>query len=258
MLAHAMMATFWTRVHSHERLMELDERELTSLVEQAADDALGTIPASRWATLPAVMMQAERLRLPGIALDWIEAIERPRSPFTVARIEASTTVELGGLTFRLKLDRIDTLSDGTAAIIDYKTGLVDSTQAWFAWRPRAPQLGVYMLALGLEPEPVPVRAIAYGRLKADEIQVIGFAADVTQWRALQDASKPRDPAGWSGIERFFQERIPAIAAEIRDGIATVTPRPPPNSPCRICGRQSLCRIDAVRRGAPDEERNGER
>jgi ATP-dependent helicase/nuclease subunit B len=246
-LAHAMMATFWREVRSHERLVELDEVALAARIEAAASEALATIPASRWATLPPVMREAEKLRLPGIACDWIEAIERPRNPFTVARVEESTTVELGGLVFRLKLDRIDTLADGTAAIVDYKTGLVDSTHAWFAWRPRAPQLGVYMLALANEPAPVPVRAMAYGRLKADEIAVVGFAADLAQWGALQDAAKQREPAGWQGIERFFHERLPAIAGEIRDGLASVTPRAPPNSPCRICCRQSLCRIDAVRR-----------
>jgi RecB family exonuclease len=245
MLAHAMMASFWAEVRSQARLVELDATELAARIEAAANEALRTIPESRWATLPPVILEGEKMRLPGIAFDWIEMIERPRGEFTVDRVEETASVELGGLSFRLKLDRIDTLADGSAAIIDYKTGLVDSTQAWFAFRPRAPQLGVYMLALRNGPSPIPVRAIAYGRLKADEIAVVGFAADATQWRALQDADKQRDPPGWSGIEQFFSQRLPEIAAEIRDGVASVTPRPHPNSPCRICARQSLCRIDAA-------------
>ena len=114
-----------------------------------------------------------------------------------------------------------------------------------AWRPRSPQLGVYLLALQQETPPIPVRALVYGRLKAGDVAAIGFAADIAQWPALTDAAKQRDTGGWDGIERFFAQRLPALADELRRGVATVTPRGPGNAPCRICARQSLCRIQAV-------------
>ena len=90
-----------------------------------------------------------------------------------------------------------------------------------------------------------VKAVAYGRLKAGEVEVVGFAADHAQWPELTDAQRQRDPPGWSGIEAFWRTRLPALAIELREGVATVTPRGPKNSPCRICGRQSLCRVQAA-------------
>lgn len=252
-LVHALMASFWRAVRTHEALVRLDDAALAAHIDAATSDALAGIDAARWSALPPVVAAAEKVRLPAIAFDWIEAIERPRAGFTVERIEAKESVALEGLTFRLALDRVDALEGGGAAIVDYKTGLVDSPRSWFAWRPRAPQLGVYLLALRRESPPVPVRAIAYGRLKAGEIEAIGYAADVAQWPGLADAAKLSDPPGWSGIERFFEARIPALAAELRDGLATVTPRGPAGSPCRICARHSLCRILAVRGRDSGEE-----
>jgi probable DNA repair protein len=241
-LVHAMMAAFWTRLGTHEALLALDGQALRERIDAAAQEALQQIPSARWHALPPVIASAEALRLPEIAAQWIETFERTRPPFTVLRTESKGIVELGGLTFRLKLDRVDRLSDGSSAIIDYKTGLVDSTKTWFTYRPRSPQLGVYLLALQSETPPVDVSAVAYGRLKAGELEVVGITAHPATWPALEDASKRDEPSGWSGIARFWRERLPAIAAEMREGIATVTPRGPKNSPCRVCRRQSFCRI----------------
>ncbi len=244
-LAHALMAAFWRDVRTHDAFVAMDEAVLAERIAASAEEARAVLPESRWQALPPVIAAAERERLPGIAAAWLDDIERPREGFVVERIEAKGTVELAGLVFRVTLDRVDALAGGGAAIIDYKTGLVDSTKSWFAWRPRSPQLGVYLLALQQETPPVPVRALAYGRLKAGDIAAIGFAADIAQWPALTDAAKQRDTGGWEGIERFFAQRLPALAGELRQGVATVTPRGPGNAPCRICARQSLCRIQAV-------------
>jgi len=257
LLVHALMAAFWRDLRTHDALEGLDAASLAARIDAAAAQARQALPAARWSALPPVIAAAEEERLPGIAAAWIGTIERPRAGFTVARIEQRTTVELAGLTFRVTLDRVDELAGGGTAIIDYKTGLIDSTRSWFAWRPRAPQLGVYLMALAGETPPVAVRALAYGRLKAGEIEAVGFAADPTQWRALADAAKLREVDGWAGLERFYADRLPALAAELRDGVASVTPRGPGGSPCRICARQSLCRIHAVRARTPDADEDAD-
>ena len=174
------------------------------------------------------------------------------------RAEAKGTVDLGGLTFRLKLDRVDALSDGRRAIIDYKTGLVDSTRTWFTHRPRAPQLGVYLLALDAETPPVDVSAVAYGRLKAGELAVVGITAHPAHVaRARKMRASARMPRAGPASTRFWRERLPAIAAEMREGVATVTPRGPKNPPCRVCRRQSFCRIRAAAHQGADAEASDE-
>jgi len=245
-LVHALMAAFWRAVGSHEALLALAAPALRDHLDAATTAALRAVAAPRWATLPPVLVAAERERLPRLVAEWIEAIERPRPGFVVERIETRSHVELAGLVFDVALDRVDALADGAMAIVDYKTGAVDSAKSWFAARPRSPQLGLYLLALRGELPPAPVRAVAYGCLRVGAIGVVGYAADRAQWPALTDAARSEDPAGWAGIEAYFATRLPVIAAEIRDGVATVTPRPPPNEPCAQCGRQALCRITAAR------------
>lgn len=247
-LAHGLMAAFWADVRSHDAFTALDPAALTARIDAAAARALADFPAQRWTALPPVIAAAERERLPGVAAEWLEAIERPRSGFVVERIEAPAAVDLAGLTFRLTLDRVDALAGGGYAIIDYKTGVVDGIKAWFDARPRAPQLGVYLRALQDEAPPLEVRAMAYGRLKAGEIGVVGLAADKAQWPALAEVTKATYLPDWGAVETFFAQRLPALAQEMRDGVATITPRRGAPSPCRICARQSLCRIGAVRGG----------
>ena len=120
---------------THDALVALDAAALAARVDAAAAQALAAFPAARWSALPPVIAAAERVRLPIIATDWIETIELPRAGFVVERIEAKATVELADLTFRLTLDRVDSLAGGGHAIVDYKTGQVDSTKAWFWQRP---------------------------------------------------------------------------------------------------------------------------
>jgi hypothetical protein len=87
-----------------------------------------------------------------------------------------------------------------------------------------------------------VRAVAYARLKAGDIAVLGVAHDRSQWNALLAASALGEPGDWEAIEAWWATRLPEIAAEFRDGVASVTPRDAPAC-CRACRLQSLCRIE---------------
>jgi len=246
-LVHAAMAAFWHDLRTHARLVSLDRASLAASIGKAAEAASKTLPASRWQLLPRVVAAAELARIAGVVRQWIDQFERPRPPFEVKSIEEEATVTLAGLTFRLKLDRVDTLDDDSAAIIDYKTGNVDAPKAWFAVRPRSPQLGMYALALRSQATPVDVSAVAYARLKAGQIAVLGLTADRVLWPKLADAADLREPSGWSAVEAWWERHLTALAAEFRDGVATVTPRDPPAC-CRACRLHPLCRIGQAGQG----------
>lgn len=244
-LVHAMMASFWLEVRTHAALVALGRPALEARIAGAAEAARATIPEARWKLLPPVIAAAEIARIAQIGREWIEGFELARPPFAVTGVEQKAEVTLAGLTFRLKLDRIDTLADGSTAIIDYKTGAADKPQAWFAERPRSPQLGLYALALR---DTCDVRTVAYARLKAGDIEALGIAEGASQWKALTPAAALREPNTWPAIEDWWSTRLPGIAAEFRDGIASVTPRDPPAC-CRSCRLQALCRIEETTQGA---------
>jgi hypothetical protein len=181
---------------------------------------------------------------------WLD-IERERPPFTVAAVEASLMLNLDGVGFRMRLDRVDALAGGGVAILDYKTGRAETPRQWFDARPRASQLGMYTLAQRFAQPSVSVRAVAYGQLRTDAIGAIGLASDADAWPALTWVGDTGVAADWQAIEKWWQRHLGALATEIAGGVASVTPRESP-SPCRNCGFQALCRIDSVRFEEPDD------
>jgi hypothetical protein len=75
---------------------------------------------------------------------------------------------------------------------------------------------------------------------------VGLSADEDAWPELAAAASVGPHGGWPGLETWWQVRLGALAAEIAEGHAPVTPRTSP-SPCRSCGLQAICRIESARR-----------
>ena len=116
-LVHAAMAAFWRHTGSHAALVALDRDALSRGVDAAVDVARAVITPSRWRLLPPAVAGAEASRIAAIGMQWIESYERPRPPFVVTATEAVAALTLAGLTFNLRLDRIDALESGGSAII---------------------------------------------------------------------------------------------------------------------------------------------
>jgi len=242
-LVHLAMAAFWTAARDHATLLALDSAAEKQLVESAVETALGGFPAVRWRSLPTLVRAAEATRLARLLRAWFQ-IERTRPPFAVQGIEATAAVNLSSLTFRVRSDRIDALADGGVAIVDFKTGRAERPAQWFDPRPRATQLGMYVLAQrDAEPE-VDVRAAAYAQLRPDAVSAVGLAADASAWPSLT-----RLPAyeldDWQALEAWWRSQLGALASEIAAGNAIVRPRQSPLA-CRTCCLQPLCRIQSVR------------
>jgi probable DNA repair protein len=244
LLVHDMMAAFWLSVRDRTALAGLDHIALAAHIATAAGKALAEVRPARWRNLPAIVRDAEGRRLAVLLRAWI-AVELERPPFAVHSVESKTALAIGELTFRLRLDRLDTLADGGFAIIDYKSGRADKPGRWFDPRPRSAQLGMYALAQRAAGPASPIRAVAYAQLRADDIAAVGLAADSEAWPGLAEVTALPRFADWAALERRWGESLAGLAKEIATGVATVTPRAQP-SPCRNCGRQPLCRIESVR------------
>jgi probable DNA repair protein len=245
-LVHAALAAFWREVVDHSTLVamapDVFSRRLDAAVAAAAATA---IPAVRWSRLPAAVAAGEGARIANVIRNWIDEVDRVRPAFAVVATEAERPLALGGLAWRLRVDRIDRLADGGTAIIDYKTGAVATQAQWFDERAREPQLGLYWLAqMAWEPERS-VRAVVYARVRPGEIEALGLAADAAAWPGVAEPSaiKRAGLADWPAVEGRWRETLEALATAIRVGHSAVAPRDT-NDTCKRCGRQSLCRIGA--------------
>jgi len=246
-ILHETMAALWRKLHDHAGLMALSPKALETCIEQAVEEGCAALAESRWRLLPRAVRDGESRRLRAVVAKWLD-IERVRPAFAVSTIEGDAAIELAGLRFRLRVDRVDALADGGAAIIDYKSGTQETTKSWFRDRPCGSQLGMYALAQRESQPVVPIRAVLYAKLRADEIAPVGIALDPLAWPTLATADARRFPT-WSAMEAWWRRSLGGLAADIARGWAAVDPRNP--LPCRYCGLQALCRIDSVRH--PDDE-----
>ena len=243
---HESLKAFWDAVGDHASLAALGADGLANRIAEAAAKGLARLDARRHRALAPAVARGEAGRLAATLHAWLMYWELPRPPFRVRMHESRIPYDAGGFGVDVRIDRIDELASGGLAIIDYKSGRVVQPSRWTADRPEGIQLAVYAGALGrLTSEPI--RALAYAQVRAGEVAVTGIADSADVWPAL-DA--PGTSADWQAERDALQDKVAMLAAEIRAGVATVTPRER-GLTCRYCGLQPLCRIPVL-----DESVNG--
>jgi probable DNA repair protein len=244
-LLHAALAAFWDDVGDHATLVGLADAELGVRIAHAVAHARAKLPRRRWQALPAAVAAGESQRLAETLRAWLDGIERRRPPFAVRATEMTVPLALGGIGMTCRIDRVDMLTAGGVAVIDYKSGRATAPAKWFASRPSGTQVGMYVLALRAAPDPPLVRAAVYAQLQAGEIGVQGLVADAGDWPPLKTAAELRGIPGadWTEVEAMWASTLGALAADFAQGAAAVAPRDAQS--CRQCGRHALCRIQSL-------------
>ncbi|MDR0770943.1 MAG: PD-(D/E)XK nuclease family protein [Burkholderiales bacterium] len=240
-LVHAVLQKLWCCLGSQTTLLALDGAALDERIDAAYRDAVAeeTIAPERWRNLPAVMAAMEKEHIGALLRAWCD-IERTRAPFRVAHTEKELALELAGMTYTLRADRIDTLEAGGVALIDYKTGKAGSTKGWFEARPSPLQLGIYALAWQMSPEAAaPVRALVYAHLREEGAEVRGMTDDAALWPKLEAVARFGFDAMGTAQQRW-REIFTALTQTFLAGDARALPRH--KNVCTTCDLQPLCRI----------------
>ena len=233
-LVHHALEYIWGQLKGSDGLAAMAPEPLAALVANGVTRAIAKQcgqrdPGERW-------RRREHPRMTALLHKWL-VTEKLREPFTVEQLEQGAQVaHHGGLDFRVRIDRVDRLSDGGRVLIDYKTGIVSPD--WRGDRPDNPQLPVYAL---LRPESLV--AVAYGMVNAGEC---GFVAEHSRPAVFKPSR--RRPSSMEGMPDFpslialWSERIEVIAAEFATGRAAVAPT---LRACSSCNLQPLCRIPSA-------------
>jgi RecB family exonuclease len=238
-LLHRALFQLFGELAGSAELATLEAAQESKLLDAALEFALQGISRPRRDVLGTDLLALENTRLAALLRQWLR-LERERAePFTVVAREDEREITLAGLHMRLRLDRVDRLSDGSELILDYKSGAPDSIKRWFEERPARPQLPLYAL---LEP---PAGGIAYASLKPGELGFAGVgqrafepgisAAD--DWLE-SDQDKAVDDA-MQELRVVWRARLEALAREFVAGESRVDPTA---DACRYCQRFSLCRV----------------
>ncbi len=220
--------------------------ELQALTDRAAFVAAHVARALQQKLRPALRdrmprryLELEEQRLTRLVTEWLD-YESTRIEFEVIETEVERTIQLAGLTFNLRLDRIDRLNDNSLLVIDYKTGAV-TPKSWQLPRPDDVQLPLYAgFAIDEEESsaasssPKSAAATSPSPATSATPEPRCFPASPPPAASSKTASPPRQLIEWRATHR-------AARRDFLTGRAEVDPRDYPKT-CEHCGLETLCRI----------------
>ncbi|MDZ7781696.1 MAG: PD-(D/E)XK nuclease family protein [Halioglobus sp.] len=102
-------------------------------MRRAAEAGMAALADFRRRAVGSACLELESDRLRALLREWLD-VESQRGEFVVAAREKRGEVTLEQLRLSLRVDRIDTLADGSQVIIDYKTGSARIAD-WLGVRP---------------------------------------------------------------------------------------------------------------------------
>ncbi len=205
--------------------------------------------------MPRRYLELEEQRLTRLVSEWLD-YEATRIEFEVTETEAERTVHLAGLTFDLRLDRIDRLNDDSLLVIDYKTGQV-SPKSWELPRPDDVQLPLYA-GFALDPEQE-LGGLVFAKCAQRQAELRrpcrrrqshAVRQPARQQQPRKEAISPRNSSSTG------RTTLKQLARDFLSGRAEVDPRDYPKT-CEHCGLQTLCRIQEIRAHLDAEEDSDE-
>jgi ATP-dependent helicase/nuclease subunit B len=189
--------------------------------------------------MPRRYLELEEQCLAGLVTRWLE-FESTRITFEVIATEVARPVQIAGLTFDLRLDRIDRLNDNSLLVVDYKSGDV-SPKSWDLPRPDDVQLPLYA-AFAIEPEEE-LGGLVFAKVRAGHHEFAGRVGDAqaTLLAGLSNSSSLVKDSFSAEQLIDWRAHIEQLARDFLAGRAEVNPREYPKT-CERCGLQTLCRV----------------
>jgi probable DNA repair protein len=241
-LLHDVLHSIWggppRGIRTHADLLQLHDRK-SFVINHILRVFESKLQANLRDRMPARYLELEQQRLTRLVTAWLD-YEAARHPFEVLETEASRSITLNGLSFNLRLDRLDRLNDGSVLVVDYKSGDV-SPKSWELPRPDDVQLPLYAgFALDDDQE---LGGLVFAKLRPGDLAFTGSigAPDATVFAGLRSYSTLMKNALTAEQLLDWRDYIEQLAIDFLRGKAEVDPRDAPKT-CESCGLQTLCRI----------------
>ncbi len=271
---HDAMQLIWKKLQDNHRLLELDDGHLIELIEEKLQIKLNEIRGVLLLSVSESIIMLEKEKLTKLILEWL-IIEKNRDNFKVKLLEKDVVLNLQGIDFAFRIDRIDTNDNGLLEIIDYKTGKVQVND-WFSVRPTEAQMPAYLLAF----ENDKISSIDYARIKKGEVAQIGLSFDVLASKSelntdekivkFESSLESHLEVNLEGegnvtskyfkikeksiisekifdreeLKKQWRKTLERIAYGMTEGFAPVSPKDV-NQSCTYCECRSICRIDEI-------------
>jgi len=256
-LLHAVLHSVWSGppdgIRTSDELENQSDRKafVAHHVEAVLRDEM---PRAAREQMPRRYLELEEQRLVRLVSEWLD-YEAARLPFTVAATEVDRNLDLAGLTLNLRLDRIDSLNDGSMLVIDYKSGNV-APSSWDPHRPDDVQLPLYA-GFALDDEEL-LGGLVFAKVRPGELSFAGRVGDAaaTLFSGLPKTNALMKYPLTAEMLLDWRDCIHQLTEDFLNGKAEVDPREYPKT-CERCDLQSLCRIQEHQVQFEDESEDGE-
>ena len=222
-IIHNILDRFFNEVQSSSDLKQLSDNTLDDLIDAHSETALREIPESNF-------KNNEKERVKRVIKKYID-LEKDREFFEVIKTESETKVEIDGLKFSTRIDRMDRLKDGSKLIIDYKTGKNIGLSKLINQPLEQAQLPIYAITNE-------VSGVAFATINPQNCQ---FKAITKNKHDLPMSSQSinRMPE-WKKQVSDWKEELVKASQQFQNGNAKVLPS---LHACDFCDYDLLCRID---------------
>ncbi|MDQ6981563.1 MAG: PD-(D/E)XK nuclease family protein [Mariprofundus sp.] len=243
-LMHLALEYIWRTLERQSALAVLGEQEKADLIDASIEHAW----AESHVAADSRTRSYEKKRMQGVLSAWLE-LELQRPEFRVVAIEQMFHMQLpeaSSLQFdvNIKADRMDVDAAGRKVLIDYKTGVKQSTAKWLSdendGRIKEPQLPQYALAAKLGVDD----AVAFARVRSGDMAYEGLCGDDIGIKGIIACDGKRNaPDDWQAVLDDWKTHLNALAMEFVDGRCDVAPRD--CHACKYCGLEAVCRIEEI-------------
>ena len=235
-MVHSAITHLWENIGSTQADMEQIIDAPNAVINTSVTKTL----QQEWPpTLHPFFRQLEQSRLERLAQQVLQMENQRHTPFTLQGQEVESSLTLGQLKLRIRMDRIDQLEDGSLVVLDYKTGQA-KINGWFGDRPSDPQLPLYALA-----QKEPVTALAFFQVRANRCGFYGLACQEDILPAVSTLEHNKQAAqfeDWPSLQHYWENVMTQLSNAFVAGKANIDPLP---TACTYCDLRSLCRYDEV-------------
>ena len=240
-ISHDSLARFWRQVVSSQRLKQMSAVQRDSVVKKLVKDAVMAQAERGGGQFSKAYLQLEINRQVRLLSNWLEFEAGREKDFTALELEAPGSLEIGGITVKFRIDRVDRVAGGDAesgdlVIIDYKTGATNVNH-WFSERPEEPQMPIYAISHAIN-----LSDLVYGQLRAGKPGFTGISGNKESLPGVEPIVSGRydpDNLDWSSILDAWAQTVGVLASSYRLGEARVDPLP---NACDWCELALLCRV----------------
>lgn len=234
-IAHKALELAWLEFKNSENLLHYTDEELKHSLSNHVKEAIELVTERPLISSRYMLIEIERLQ--NLLFEWLQ-VEKTRPPFKVIAQEEERVISMANLLIKVRIDRIDKLSDGSHLLIDYKTGKNNPLKYWFGEKLEEPQLPLYCVSGDST-----IDGIAFAEINPDGLSLKGISKkniDINTIKPIQETNYS-EGRSWQEQREQWKRDLEKLGHDFVQGKAEVDPKSEIET-CNYCQLQAFCRV----------------